>query len=163
MLEPAARRGKPPGRMRAVIQRVNHAQVVVEGSPVGRVELGVCALVGVGQGDTEADAAALADKVVGLRIFEDDAQKMNLSVLQVGGAVLAISQFTLFGDVRKGKRPSFTAALEPVRAAELFEVFCMECRTRGAHVETGRFRTHMLVSLENDGPVTILIDTKRAF
>ena len=149
--------------MRAVIQRVNHAQVVALGSSVGRVELGLCVFVGVGRDDTEADAAALADKVVGLRIFEDDAQKMNLSVLDVGGAVLAISQFTLFGDVRKGKRPSFTEALEPVRAAELFERFCSECRAHGAPVETGRFRTHMLVSLENDGPVTILVDTKRAF
>ena len=149
--------------MRAVIQRVNHAQVVVEGSSVGSVRLGVCVFVGVGRNDTEADAAALADKVVGLRIFEDDAQKMNLSVLDVGGAVLAISQFTLFGDVRRGKRPSFSEALEPVAAAELFEQFCSECRTRGAQVETGRFRTHMLVSLENDGPVTILVDTKRAF
>ncbi|HEY5375162.1 MAG TPA: D-aminoacyl-tRNA deacylase [Polyangiaceae bacterium] len=149
--------------MRAVIQRVNHAQVVVLGSSIGSVQLGLCVFVGVGRDDTEADAAALADKVVGLRIFEDDAQKMNLSVLDVGGAVLAISQFTLFGDVRKGKRPSFTEALEPLRAAELFEQFCRECRTRGAAVETGRFRTHMLVSLENDGPVTILVDTKRAF
>jgi D-tyrosyl-tRNA(Tyr) deacylase len=149
--------------MRAVIQRVNHAQVVVEGSSVGSVELGVCVFVGVGREDSEADASALADKVVGLRIFEDDAQKMNLSLLDVGGAVLAVSQFTLFGDVRKGKRPSFTEALEPVRAARLFEHFCSECRARGVQVETGRFRTHMLVSLENDGPVTILVDTKRAF
>ena len=149
--------------MRAVIQRVNHAQVNVEGSTVGRVALGLCVFVGVGREDTEQDAAALADKVVGLRIFEDDAQKMNLSVLEVGGAVLAVSQFTLFGDVRKGKRPSFTAALEPVRAEALFEHFCTECRGRGARVETGRFRTHMLVSLENDGPVTILVDTQRAF
>ena len=149
--------------MRAVIQRVNRAQVVVEDSCVGSVQLGVCVFVGVGRDDTEADAAALADKVVGLRIFEDDAQKMNLSVSDVGGALLAISQFTLFGDVRKGKRPSFTEALEPVRAAELFEHFCRECRARGVQVETGRFRAHMLVSLENDGPVTILVDTKRAF
>ena len=148
--------------MRAVIQRVNHAQVSVEGSTVGRVELGLCVLVGVGRDDTEQDAAALADKVVGLRIFEDDAQKMNLSVLEVGGALLAVSQFTLFGDVRKGKRPSFTEAMEPVRAEALFERFCAECRTRGARTETGRFRTHMLVSLENDGPVTILVDTQRA-
>jgi D-aminoacyl-tRNA deacylase len=149
--------------MRAVIQRVNHAQVVVEGSKVGQVELGLCAFVGVGKGDTELDAASLADKVVGLRIFEDDAQKMNLSLLEVGGSLLAISQFTLFGDVRKGRRPSFANALEATRAAELFQRFCEECRMRGSHVETGHFRTHMLVSLENDGPVTILIDTKRAF
>ncbi|MEP7053525.1 MAG: D-aminoacyl-tRNA deacylase [Pseudomonadota bacterium] len=149
--------------MRAVIQRVNHAQVSVEGSTVGRVELGLCVFVGVGREDTEQDAVTLADKVLGLRIFEDDAQKMNLSVLEVGGAVLAVSQFTLFGDVRKGRRPSFTAAMEPARAQALFELFCAECRTRGARTETGRFRTHMLVSLENDGPVTILVDTQRAF
>lgn len=149
--------------MRAVIQRVNHAQVTVEGGTVGRVELGLCVLVGVGREDTDQDAAALADKVVGLRIFEDGAQKMNLSVLDVGGAVLAVSQFTLFGDVRKGRRPSFTQALEPERAEILFERFCTECRARGVRTETGRFRTHMLVSLENDGPVTILVDTQRAF
>ena len=130
---------------------------------MGRIELGLCVLVGVGRDDSEQDAAALADKVVGLRIFEDDGEKMNLSVLEVGGAVLAVSQFTLYGDARKGKRPSFTAAMEPARAQSLFEHFCAECRTRGARVETGRFRTHMLVSLENDGPVTILLDTQRAF
>jgi D-aminoacyl-tRNA deacylase len=149
--------------MRAVVQRVNQAQVSVEGSVVGSVGRGLCVLVAVGRGDSELDAAQLADKVVGLRIFEDDAQKMNLSVLEAGGALLAVSQFTLFGDVRKGKRPSFSDALEPVRAEALFEQFCAECRTRGARVETGRFRTQMQVVLENDGPVTILIDTKRAF
>ena len=149
--------------MRAVVQRVNSASVSVEGAVVGRIERGICVLVGVGRGDDEADATALADKVVGLRIFEDDAQKMNLGVLEVGGAVLAVSQFTLFGDVRKGKRPSFTEALEPTRAERLFDHFCSECRVRGARVETGRFRTHMHVALENDGPVTILIDSKRAF
>lgn len=149
--------------MRAVVQRVNHAEVTVDDEVTGRVGLGLCVLVGVGQDDTEHDAAALADKVVGLRVFEDDAGKMNRALLEVGGALLAISQFTLFGDVRKGKRPSFTDALEPVRAQQLFEEFCSECRTRGAHVETGRFRTEMRVSLENHGPVTILIDTKRAF
>lgn len=149
--------------MRAVVQRVSEAEVRVDERVVGRVELGICVFVGVGRADTEVEAAQLADKVVGLRVFEDDAQKMNLSVLEVGGAVLAVSQFTLFGDVRKGKRPSFTEALEPVRAEELFELFCEECRRRGARVETGRFRTHMHVSLNNDGPVTILIDTQRAF
>ncbi|HWZ87574.1 MAG TPA: D-aminoacyl-tRNA deacylase [Polyangiaceae bacterium] len=149
--------------MRAVVQRVLQATVTVEDEVVGRVALGVCVFVGVGRDDSEEDAAALADKVVGLRIFEDDAQKMNLSVLEVGGALLAVSQFTLFGDVRKGKRPSFSDALEPARAEALFEQFCSECRTRGARVETGRFRSHMRVELENDGPVTILIDTKRAF
>jgi len=149
--------------MRAVVQRVNYASVTVDGAVVGRIDRGLCVLVGVGRGDEEADATALADKVVGLRIFEDDAQKMNLGVLEVGGAILAVSQFTLFGDVRKGKRPSFTEALEPTRAEALFEHFCAECRARGVKLETGRFRTHMQVALENDGPVTILIDSKRAF
>ena len=149
--------------MRAVVQRVNHATVTVDGAVVGRIERGICVLVGVGRGDEEADAVALADKVVSLRIFEDDAQKMNLSLLEVGGALLAVSQFTLFGDVRKGKRPSFSEALEPVRAQALFERFCTECGARGVRVETGRFRSHMQVALENDGPVTILIDSKRAF
>ena len=149
--------------MRAVVQRVNYASVTVEGAVVGRIDRGVCVLVGVGQGDEELDATALADKVVNLRIFEDDAQKMNSSLLEVGGAMLAVSQFTLFGDVRKGKRPSFSEALEPTRAEVLFERFCAECRVRGVPVETGRFRTHMRVTLENDGPVTILIDSKRAF
>jgi D-aminoacyl-tRNA deacylase len=149
--------------MRAVVQRVNYASVTVEGVVVGRIERGICVLVGVGREDDETDATALADKVLGLRIFEDDAQKMNLSLLEIGGALLAISQFTLFGDVRRGRRPSFTEAMEPVRAQALFEHFSAECRVRGARVETGRFRTHMQVSLENDGPVTILVDSKRAF
>lgn len=149
--------------MRAVVQRVNHAQVSVDGNVVGRVARGLCVFVGVGREDDEWHAATLAEKVVGLRIFEDDAEKMNLGVLEVGGRVLAVSQFTLYGDARKGKRPSFSQALEPVRAQALFEQFCAECRARGAHVETGRFRTQMLVSLENDGPVTLLIDTQRAF
>ncbi|MEO6601205.1 MAG: D-aminoacyl-tRNA deacylase [Polyangiaceae bacterium] len=149
--------------MRAVVQRVNHAQVSVDGNVVGRVGRGLCVFVGVGRDDDESHAATLADKVVGLRIFEDDAEKMNLGVLEVGGSVLAVSQFTLYGDVRKGRRPSFTQALEPARAEALFEQFCTECRARGARVETGRFRTQMRVSLENDGPVTLLIDTQRAF
>lgn len=149
--------------MRAVVQRVNHAQVTVDGAVVGRIGRGLCVFVGVGRDDDESHAALLADKVVGLRIFEDAAEKMNLGVLEVGGRVLCVSQFTLYGDVRKGKRPSFSQAREPVRAEALFEQFCSECRTRGAHVETGRFRTQMSVSLENDGPVTLLIDTQRAF
>jgi D-tyrosyl-tRNA(Tyr) deacylase len=150
--------------MRAVVQRVNYASVTVEGAVVGRIDRGLCVFVGVGREDDEADATVLADKVVGLRIFEDDAQKMNLSVLDVSGAaMLAVSQFTLFGDVRKGRRPSFSEALEPVRAEELFELFCAACRARGVRVETGRFRTEMQVALENAGPVTILIDSKRVF
>jgi D-aminoacyl-tRNA deacylase len=149
--------------MRAVVQRVNHASVTVLGAVVGRIERGVCVLVGVGREDERADAETMADKVVNLRIFEDEAQKMNLSLLQVGGSLLAVSQFTLFGDTRNGKRPSFGEAMEPVGAEALFEHFCAECRARGARVETGRFRTHMQVALDNDGPVTILIDSKRAF
>lgn len=155
--------GKPPGLMRAVVQRVVYAQVTVDGAVVGRIDHGLCVFVGVGREDSELDAAALADKVVGLRIFEDAAEKMNLSLLEVSGALLAISQFTLYGDVRKGKRPSFSEALEPTFAQILFEQFCSECRTRGARVEMGRFRTQMQVTLENDGPVTILIDSQRAF
>lgn len=129
----------------------------------GRIARGLCVFAAVGQGDDEAAAAALADKIVNLRVFEDDAGKMNRSVLDVGGSLLLVSQFTLFGDVRRGRRPSFAAAMEPVRAQELFERFAAECRARGAPVELGRFRADMQVSLINDGPVTILIDTERVF
>jgi D-tyrosyl-tRNA(Tyr) deacylase len=142
---------------------VSRAQVTVEGQIVGQIAAGVCVLVGVGREDVAEDAEALADKVVNLRIFEDDAEKMNLSVLEARGDVLAISQFTLYGDVRKGRRPSFGEALEPVAAQALFERFCEACRLRGARVETGRFRSNMQLELCNDGPVTILIDTQRAF
>ncbi len=145
------------------MQRVTRAEVSVDGERVGAVERGLCVLVGVGRDDAEADAAALAGKVAGVRIFEDDEGRMNLGVADVGGAVLAVSQFTLFGDMRKGKRPGFGDAMEPVRAEELFELFCERVREHGLRVETGRFRTHMQVELVNDGPVTILIDTKKAF
>jgi D-tyrosyl-tRNA(Tyr) deacylase len=120
-------------------------------------------LVGVARDDGEADAVALAGKVVPLRIFEDGEGKMNRDVLEAGGSVLAVSQFTLLGDARKGRRPSFTDAMEPDHANALFERFVAECRSRGATVETGRFRTHMRVSLENDGPVTLLLDTRKVF
>jgi len=149
--------------MRAVVQRVTRAEVSVDGERVGAVERGLCVLVGVGRDDVEADAAALAGKVAGVRIFEDDEGRMNLGVADVSGAVLAVSQFTLLGDMRKGKRPSFGDAMEPARAEELFELFCERVREHGLGVETGRFRTHMQVELVNDGPVTILIDTKKAF
>jgi len=149
--------------MRAVVQRVQRAGVVVDGETVGQIDAGLCVLVGVARDDTESDADGLAAKTVGLRIFDDDAGKMNRDVLEVGGAVLAVSQFTLLGDVRKGRRPSFGDAMEPERANALFERFCTACRERGARVETGRFRAHMLVELSNDGPVTILIDSKRTF
>lgn len=149
--------------MRAVVQRVSAARVSVEGEETGRIDEGLCVLVGVGKDDAEADAVALASKVTTLRIFEDGAGKMNESVLERGGKILAVSQFTLLGDVRKGRRPSFDRAMEPERARALFELFCAECRALGSTVETGRFRAHMEIELTNDGPVTILVDTKRTF
>jgi D-tyrosyl-tRNA(Tyr) deacylase len=149
--------------MRAVVQRVTRASVAVEGEVVGNIEGGLCVLVGVGREDTDQDAIGLADKVVRLRIFEDREGKMNLSVLEQGGAVLAISQFTLLGDARRGNRPSFSSAMDPGRARELFDRFCETCRTAGVRVETGRFRAHMEVELVNSGPVTLLLDTQRLF
>jgi D-tyrosyl-tRNA(Tyr) deacylase len=147
--------------MRAVVQRVTSAQVSVEGELTGKIDAGLCVLVGVGKDDTEAEATTLADKVVKLRIFEDEAGKMNKSLLDVGGALLAVSQFTLYGDSSKGRRPSFAPAMEPERAEQLFEGFCVACRSLGVSVATGRFRTHMSVSLVNDGPVTLWLDTSR--
>jgi D-aminoacyl-tRNA deacylase len=147
--------------MRAVVQRVTSAQVLSEGELTGKIEAGLCVLLGVGGGDGEAEAASLADKVVKLRVFEDEAGKMNKSLLDVGGALLAVSQFTLYGDTSRGRRPSFGGAMEPVRAEALFEAFCAACRNLGVTVATGRFRTHMSVSLVNDGPVTLLLDTER--
>jgi D-tyrosyl-tRNA(Tyr) deacylase len=147
--------------MRAVVQRVSGAQVTVEGELTGRIDAGLCVLVGVGKDDGEADATTLADKVARLRIFEDDAGKMNQSLLDTGGALLAVSQFTLYGDTSRGRRPSFTAAMEPTRAEQLFECFCAAARNLGLTVATGRFRTHMSVSLVNDGPVTLLLDTDK--
>jgi D-aminoacyl-tRNA deacylase len=149
--------------MRAVVQRIVRGEVTVEERSVGRIGAGLCALVAVGRDDADADAYLLADKLAGLRIFEDSAGKMNLSVVDTGGALLMISQFTLFGDVRKGKRPSFSEAMEPARAEQLFERCCDRVRHAGITVETGRFRAHMQVEIVNDGPVTILIDTKRVF
>jgi len=149
--------------MRAVVQRVLRAEVRVGEECAGKIERGLCALIAVGKGDDERDADTLADKLGGLRIFEDAEGKMNLSLLEAGGAVLAVSQFTLFGDVRKGKRPSFGEAMDPERARQLFERCCEGLRRAGLDVQTGRFRAQMQVELVNDGPVTILIDTKRAF
>jgi D-tyrosyl-tRNA(Tyr) deacylase len=145
--------------MRAVVQRVTRAQVTSEGELTGSIGAGLCVLVGVGQGDVEADATSLADKVARLRIFEDEAGKMNKSLLDVGGELLAVSQFTLYGDTSKGRRPSFVGAMEPARAEQLFERFCSACRDLGVQVATGRFRTHMSVELVNDGPVTLWLDT----
>jgi D-tyrosyl-tRNA(Tyr) deacylase len=149
--------------MRAVVQRVSRASVTTEGEVVGRVGLGFVALVGVAAEDTETDARALADKVVGLRVFQDAQGKMNLDLSAVGGTLLAVSQFTLLGDVRKGRRPSFGQAMAPEPARQLFERFVTACREKGVTVETGRFQASMQVELVNEGPVTILIDTRGAF
>jgi D-tyrosyl-tRNA(Tyr) deacylase len=149
--------------MRAVVERVTRASVRVGEEKVGAIERGLVALVGVAEGDTEADARILAGKVVGLRIFEDEAGKMNLDLPAAGGALLAISQFTLLGDLRKGRRPSFTAAMAPDPARELFERFVALCADRGITVAAGRFGADMAVELVNDGPVTILLDTKGSF
>jgi len=149
--------------MRAVVQRVSQASVKVDGEVVGQIVRGLLVLLGVTHADTDQDAAYLAAKIAGLRIFEDDAGKMNRSVIDIGGAVLAVSQFTLYGDVRKGKRPSFDNAARPERARELYEKFVSEIRALGLRCETGQFQAHMDVSLTNDGPVTILLDSGKAF
>lgn len=149
--------------MRCVVQRVSRASVTVEGKTTGEVEKGYMVLVGVEQGDGEADMRYCAEKVAGLRVFEDGEGKMNLSVKDVGGAVLAVSQFTLLGDARHGRRPSFSNAARPEEANALYEDFCQALRAAGIHVETGVFQTHMEVSLVNDGPVTILLDSRKGF
>jgi len=150
--------------MRAVVQRVSRAEVRVDGQVTVKIGEGLCVLVGAGKDDTPADVDALVDKVVNLRIFEDDEGKMNRSLLDTGGGLLAVSQFTLFGDARKGRRPSFGDALEPVAAERLYESFVTAARAAGvAKVETGRFRAMMEVDLVNWGPVTILVDTRKTF
>ena len=149
--------------MRAVVQRVDKADVTVDGQVTGSVKKGLLVLLGVADGDTEKDLQYMVDKVTGLRIFEDDADKMNLSVKDVGGELLVVSQFTLCGDARKGKRPSFDKAAKPDLANAYYEKFVEMCRARGLHVETGVFRAHMLVGLVNNGPVTILLDSTKLF
>jgi D-tyrosyl-tRNA(Tyr) deacylase len=149
--------------MRVVVQRVKRAQVTVGGEVVGRVGQGLLVLLGAGQGDGPADVDYLVEKVVGLRVFEDDAGKMNRALLDCGGGLLVVSQFTLYGDCRHGRRPSFTAALEPTAAAALCERFAAQARARGVAVETGRFGAMMDVELVNDGPVTLLLDSRKAF
>ncbi|MDI3328789.1 MAG: D-aminoacyl-tRNA deacylase [Alicyclobacillaceae bacterium] len=145
--------------MRAVVQRVSRAEVRVEGRIVGRIGPGLLVLVGIGRGDREEDAVWLAEKIAGLRIFEDGNGKMNLSVAEKGGSVLSVSQFTLLGDCRKGRRPNFTAAASPEEALPLFERFNEELRFRGLQVETGVFGARMEVELLNDGPVTLVVDS----
>lgn len=149
--------------MRAVVQRVSRARVTVNGEVTGEIGLGLLVLLGVGAGDTRAKADYLAVKIIGLRIFEDAGGKMNLSVAEVGGALLVVSQFTLYGDARRGKRPSFDAAAPPEQARELYEYFVEKVRAAGLRCETGRFQDTMEVELVNEGPVTILLDSAKAF
>ena len=149
--------------MRLVIQRVLEAKVEVDGEPVGRCGQGYLVLCGVEEGDTEADAVYCAEKTVGLRVFEDPQGKMNLSIGEVGGSVLSVSQFTLLGDARHGRRPSFSGAARPETAVPLYEKYCDLLREKGLHVEQGIFGADMKVSLVNDGPVTILMDSRRLF
>lgn len=149
--------------MRAVVQRVTRAEVTVAGEVVGQIGLGFLVLLGVAADDQCEDAVATAAKIVGLRVFEDDDGKLNRSLSEVGGAVLAVSQFTLLGDCRKGRRPSFVAAAPPELANRLYQEFIAEVRGQGIPVETGRFQADMQVSLVNDGPVTLLIDSRKLF
>ena len=145
--------------MRAILQRVTQAQVKVEGAVVGEIGVGLLILLGVTTPDTAGDARFLADKILNLRIFADEAGKMNRSILEVQGELLVVSQFTLYGDCRKGRRPSFDAAAPPGQARELYETFVEIARGSGLRVATGVFQAHMEVSLVNDGPVTILLDS----
>ena len=149
--------------MRCVVQRVKEASVTVAGEVVGKIGPGYMVLIGVRVEDTEKDVRYMADKVPNLRIFEDAEDKMNLSLKDIGGEILAVSQFTLYGDARGGRRPSFIAAARPEAANELYEQLVASWREQGIHVETGRFRTHMEVGLVNDGPVTILLDSTKGF
>jgi D-tyrosyl-tRNA(Tyr) deacylase len=149
--------------MRVVVQRVSHARVTVSGDITGEIGLGLLVLLGVGAGDTRAEADYLVDKTIGLRIFEDAGGKMNLSVAEVGGALLVVSQFTLYGDARRGKRPSFDAAAPPEQARELYEYFVEKVRAAALRCETGRFQKTMQVELINEGPVTILLDSAKGF
>jgi D-tyrosyl-tRNA(Tyr) deacylase len=149
--------------MRAVVQRVSGASVEVDDEVVGSIDAGLLVYLGAGKQDDESDARWMSDKVASLRIFQDDAGKMSLSVADTGGAVLVVSQFTLFGDVRKGRRPSFDAAAPPEPAQALYEQTCEHLRAAGLRVETGRFRAMMAVKAIVDGPVTILVDSKKGF
>ena len=149
--------------MRVVIQRVSEASVTVDQQTVGAIGQGLMVLLGVAQGDTSQEAKSLAEKTAGLRIFEDDAGKMNRSVEEIGGSLLVVSQFTLLGDCRKGRRPGFTDAAPPELADQLYEEFVAALRSRGVNVATGVFRADMQVALVNDGPVTMLLDSRKQF
>jgi D-aminoacyl-tRNA deacylase len=148
--------------MRAVVQRVAWAKVEVDGEVTGAIDRGLLVYLGAGKGDADADRAYVLSKVLGLRIFENEGGKMDLSVIDVGGALLVVSQFTLYGDVTKGRRPSFDAAMPPEQAEPAYEAFVRDARARGIQVETGRFRAAMKVTSSNDGPVTIWIDSRRS-
>jgi D-tyrosyl-tRNA(Tyr) deacylase len=149
--------------VRAVVQRVSEASVRVNEEVVGRIGPGLVVLLGVGRGDSDTDADYLADKVVNLRIFSDDAGHMNRSVLDTGDEILVVSQFTLYGDARKGRRPGFTEAASPEEADRLYQLFVLRARQSGVSVETGVFRAMMHLSLVNQGPVTILLDSRKSF
>ncbi len=149
--------------MRCVVQRVTEASVAVNGETVGAVGPGLMVLIGVSTEDTDADLKYMTEKVPNLRIFDDENGVMNRSVLDVGGGILAVSQFTLYGDARGGRRPSYIRAAKPDEANDMYERLVAAWRAKGIHVETGRFRTDMQVSLVNDGPVTILLDSEKAF
>ena len=149
--------------MRAVVQRVTSARVTVDEQVVGAIDGGLMVLAAVGRADSADDFRWMAEKVVNLRIFNDDEGKFNRSLLDVGGEVLAVSQFTLYGDARKGRRPSFIEAAPPEQARELFEQFVQALRATGVGVATGEFQAHMMVEIHNDGPVTILLDSERRF
>lgn len=149
--------------MRAVVQRVTRGAVTVDGEVVGAIGPGLVVLLGVGRGDTGADAQYLAGKIVNLRIFSDQQDKLNLSLLDTGGELLAISQFTLFGDCRHGRRPGYSEAASPEAARGLYEQFVQEVASLGIKVATGRFQTDMVVEIINDGPVTLLLDSSKSF
>ena len=149
--------------MRCVVQRVSSSSVTVNGTVSGQIDAGLMVLIGVSVDDTEADLKYMAEKVPNLRIFDDENGVMNRSVLDVGGSILAVSQFTLYGDARGGRRPSYIRAAKPDKADELYEKLIARWREKGIHVETGVFRTEMKVSLVNDGPVTILLDSEKTF
>jgi len=149
--------------MRAVIQRAKEASVSVQGNIIGQIEQGLVVFLGIAEDDTMDDVTYMAEKIVGLRIFEDEDGKMNKSLLEVGGGLLVVSQFTLLGDARKGRRPSFVQAANPQKANELYEAFIDICKKKVKQVEKGQFQAEMLVKVSNDGPVTILLDSKKLF
>lgn len=149
--------------MRAVVQRVRRARVTVSGEEVGVIGAGLLVFLGVRSGDTESDVIYLAEKIAGLRVFADQEGKMNLSVKDIGGEVMVVSQFTLYGDCRKGRRPSFTEAAPPEVAEKLYESFKEELRKQGLRVASGRFQAYMHIELVNDGPVTLLLDSSKVF